>query len=536
MGMIYDFVTNFATEHRGWFVLIFVLPVSLVYDLYFSVRAWIVMKYYSAPLLHEARVKGIQKQIVDWKVKGSKSRLCTARGGWQSISPSLRSYKSKATGIHINLYDILSLDEEKKTVRVEPMVNMGQLSHFLIPKGYTIPVLPEMDDLTVGGLYMGVGVETSSHKYGLFNDSVVEAEVVLADGSVVTCSETENSELFAALPWSYGTLGFLASVTIKIIPCKEYVRVEYIPCNTREEATKVFQEKSLDYSNDFVEGLMYSRDQMVVMPASFADASEVKGTMNPIGRWHKPWFYKHVEKKLKNKETTVEYIPLRHYFHRHTKSIFWELEEIIPIGNHPIFRWLFGWAVPPKVSFLKVTQTQKIKDLYETSHVIQDMLVPFSKMDESLDVFEKEYGIYPLWICPYRAYDYSDKAKGTDHRYFLRKPKECLPGENFEMYVDLGAYGIPRQVKAKEPFDIVKCSRKVEQFVHSVNGFQMLYATSYLSRPEFRAMFNHEHYDKMKAKYDKDGAFPEVYEKTCKEGLKMWEKEKKKPEVEMEPN
>ena len=76
----------------------------------------------------------------------------------------------------MNLYDILSLDEEKKTVRVEPMVNMGQLSHFLIPKGYTIPVLPEMDDLTVGGLYMGVGVETSSHKYGLFNDSVVEVK------------------------------------------------------------------------------------------------------------------------------------------------------------------------------------------------------------------------------------------------------------------------------------------------------------------------------------------------------------------------
>ena len=89
-------------------------------------------------------------------------------------------------------------------------------------------------------------------------------------------------------------------------------------------------------------------------------------------------------------------------------------------------------------------------------------------------------------------------------------------GEKFEMYVDLGAYGIPRQVKEKKPFDIVKCSREVEQFVHSVNGFQMLYATSYLSRPEFRAMFNHEHYDKMKAKYDKDGAFPEVYEKTCK--------------------
>ena len=41
------------------------------------------------------------------------------------------------------------------------IVNMGQISHFLIAKGYTLPVLPEMDDLTVGGMIMGVGIETS---------------------------------------------------------------------------------------------------------------------------------------------------------------------------------------------------------------------------------------------------------------------------------------------------------------------------------------------------------------------------------------
>lgn len=159
----------------------------------------------------------------------------------------------------MNLYDILDVNEEKMTVRVEPMVNMGQLSHYLIPKGYTIPILPEMDDLTVGGLYMGVGIETSSHKYGLFNDTVLEAEIVLADGSVVTCNKTTNSELFDALPWSYGTLGFLVSVTIQIIPCKPFIRIEYIPCTTGAQATKVFQEKCLEQSNDFVEGLMYSR-------------------------------------------------------------------------------------------------------------------------------------------------------------------------------------------------------------------------------------------------------------------------------------
>ena len=53
-------------------------------------------------------------------------------------------------------------------MRCEPLVSMGQLSRTLNKLGWTIPILPELDDLTVGGLVMGTGIETSSHKYGLF--------------------------------------------------------------------------------------------------------------------------------------------------------------------------------------------------------------------------------------------------------------------------------------------------------------------------------------------------------------------------------
>ena len=28
-------------------------------------------------------------------------------------------------------------------------------------------------------------------------------------------------------------------------------------------------------------------------------------------------------------------------------------------------------------------------------------------MGEALDVFQEHYDLYPLWICPYRAYDYA---------------------------------------------------------------------------------------------------------------------------------
>jgi len=39
---------------------------------------------------------------------------------------------------------------------------------------------------------MGVGIETSSHKYGLMQHVLESVEVVVADGSVVKCSEVLN--------------------------------------------------------------------------------------------------------------------------------------------------------------------------------------------------------------------------------------------------------------------------------------------------------------------------------------------------------
>ncbi len=68
----------------------------------------------------------------------------------------------------VDMYDVLGVDTKRQIVRVEPLVTMGQITATLHPLGWTLAVVPELDDLTVGGLLMGFGVETSSHKHGLF--------------------------------------------------------------------------------------------------------------------------------------------------------------------------------------------------------------------------------------------------------------------------------------------------------------------------------------------------------------------------------
>jgi len=494
----FDSIVEHIIINYRWVFVMFLLPVSFFYDMYFAMRSFIIFKLNSAPQKHLEKVRNIQNQIKEWRDSGMLKPMCTARPGWQTISPQNMAYKSRMHGIHINLVDILEIDVQKRTVRCEPMVSMGQLTRILDRLGWTIPILPELDDLTVGGLVMGTGIETSSHIYGLFQHICKSFEVILADGSVVTCSENNNSDLFYAIPWSYGTLGFLASVEIDIIPAKRFIKLNYKPVRSQKEMLETFEKECRNTKeNEFVECLVYGQERAVVMTGKQVDSC-APDRLNEIGRWFKPWFFKHVETFFDYGGESTEYIRLRDYYHRHSRSIFWEIQDIIPFGNNVLFRYLFGWLIPPKVSLLKLTQGKTLKKLYEEHHMIQDMLVPIGSLKESLDCFHKEVEIYPIWLCPFKI---------PNNPGMLR----TSTGKE-ELFVDVGVYGVP---KTKD-FDSKHTTRRIEEFVRKTKGFQMMYADSYMTKEEFEEMFDHTLYYEMRQKYDCLKAFPSVYEKVNK--------------------
>jgi delta24-sterol reductase len=503
------FFEYILTHYRGLFATIMLLPISCIYGAYISIRNRIMFHLRSAPARHDQRVRDVIRQIEDWKNDGAREKLCTSRSGWQAMSEMVPKYKLTRRNIHIGMYDILEIDENRRTVRVEPLASMGQISRSLISKGWILPVVPELDDLTVGGLIMGFGVETSSHKYGLFQYICESFDIVTAEGKLLRCSASENSELYHLIPWSHGTLGFLVAAELKIIPTRKYVRLHYQPVYSLDEMVEVFERECRDTeNNDFVEGLVYDRDGAVIMRGILTDDLGSDGPINPIGGWVHPWFYKHVETYLESGKEGIEYVPLRHYLHRHTRSYFWAMEEIIPFGNHPLFRWLLGWALPPRIELLKYTETETTRRLREKYHIVQDMLMPMKRLRESIEYFHEHFELYPLWLSPMAVYG-NDKYLGFLH------PFRDEHGSVDEMYVDIGAYGTPR----KKDFDGRIALPWLEKFVIENHGYQALYAKTLLSREDFRTMFDHRDYDRLREQlpYCKQ-AFGEIYDKVSSRG------------------
>ena len=156
---------------------------------------------------------------------------------------------------------------------------------------------------------MGGGIESTSHKYGLWQHICTRYEIVTADGSLVECTKEKNSDLFYAIPWSYGTFGFLVSMDIMIIPYKPYVKLVYQPTYSLDETMDVFNRETKketkkrdgidEDDNDSVEGIMFTKDKAVIMTGTFVDESEVeKSKINRLGLWYKQWFYKVGQHKI----------------------------------------------------------------------------------------------------------------------------------------------------------------------------------------------------------------------------------------------
>lgn len=124
-------------------------------------------------------------------------------------------------GLVIDLSGIkfIRVDTSNNTVRVGGGNLWGEVDHATHPFGLAVPA-GIISTTGVGGLTLGGGVGHLSRKYGLTIDNLLEADMVLADGSFVTVNAKQNTDLFWAIRGGGGNFGIVTSFKFQAHPVK----------------------------------------------------------------------------------------------------------------------------------------------------------------------------------------------------------------------------------------------------------------------------------------------------------------------------
>jgi L-gulono-1,4-lactone dehydrogenase len=112
---------------------------------------------------------------------------------------------------------IVAADLDSGLITVRSGTTIRDLNAALDALGLAMPNLGDIDAQTISGA-ISTGTHGTGAKLGGLATQVAGLELVLADGSVVSCSADENPDLFNAARVSVGALGVLSTVTLQCVP------------------------------------------------------------------------------------------------------------------------------------------------------------------------------------------------------------------------------------------------------------------------------------------------------------------------------
>jgi FAD/FMN-containing dehydrogenase len=137
------------------------------------------------------------------------------RSGGHSV-PKL-SVIDDAVVVELSQMKQVQIDPESRTARVQAGATSGDLAGPANAHGLALST-GDTHSVGMGGLTTGGGIGFLARTYGLAIDNLLEARVVLADGSIVATSATERPDLFWAIRGGGGNFGIVTEFTFRLAP------------------------------------------------------------------------------------------------------------------------------------------------------------------------------------------------------------------------------------------------------------------------------------------------------------------------------
>lgn len=445
---------------------------------------------------HQAAVKRIQEQVKFFH--DNKKHFRVYHGSTSSTRPL--SFKRDSIVNTSDMDRLFPVNLETMTVQAEPKVPMDALAAHTLKHGVIPKIVMEFKGITVGGGYSGFSGESSMYRYGLFNNTISDIEIVLGDGTLETASRSHNADLLEHAAGSLGTFGIVTLLTIELIPAKPCVQVDIQLVKDVDTAHTLFEEATKDESIHFIDGVYFGKGRIVVMFSRFVDAPPTGQKVLKKMQVH--WFADTIEAILQKESPTPEkphsvYMNTPDYLFRYDHGAFWGGKlafQHFHVPQNAITRRLADPFMDSRTCYHALHKSGLANE-----YVVQDFGIPSSTVSQFIAYVNDTLPELQIFMAPCRpageiglASRFNPRvAEVADQRIFA-----------------VGVYGRgPR-----DPEAFYELNRKLELRSSELLGAKLLYARTYYTEEEFWTIYNKEVYEEMRKKYRAE-SLPSVYQK-----------------------
>ena len=221
---------------------------------------------------------------------------------------------STVPGLDVADFDgVLHVDPQTRTTDVQGMTTYEHLVDATLPHGLMPLCVPQLKTITLGGAVTGLGIESTSFRWGLPHESVIEMDVLTGDGEILTVSGREDDphrDLYYGFPNSYGTLGYALRLKIELEPVKPFVHLRHVYFPTAQAMAEAMEAITQTHEwdgeeVDFLDGTVFSPAEQYLTLGRMTDDTDGRRPSDYTGM---DVYYRSIQRKREDVLTIRDYI------------------------------------------------------------------------------------------------------------------------------------------------------------------------------------------------------------------------------------